>query len=232
MHSTNYLQKYTMNPLPPLLQVLTSRALILILAASFFLLLFVLPEVSAYQPCSICGDHHAVADLDGLFDGLVPYNNDRHRCGITEDLGRQGLLEQCEGGQGRFYKIDFGTFLSDDDGAYWFNCKCVRTDTDDDPCHVCGPNRIVSRPLDTIDTLPENPPSDQYQYLNKYSCQSLQDGDGFDDNCFDHLGSNRGSMEYSPEMVAIFEENCGCEERTECHLCPVGQALQFVVSTP
>ena len=94
MHSTNYLQKYTMNPLPPLLQVLTSRALILILAASFFLLLFVLPEVSAYQPCSICGDHHAVADLDGLFDGLVPYNNDRHRCGITEDLGRQGLLEQ------------------------------------------------------------------------------------------------------------------------------------------
>jgi hypothetical protein len=196
--------------------------MIMLRLVAFLFALTTLSSVAAYETCSICGDHHAVANLEGE----VPCDNAGHPCGITEDLGRSGDLEQCEGGQGLLVKFKSGTFRSDDDGNYQFSCNCVRVDTTDNPCHVCGDNRIVSRPLDTITTL-HHPPSDQYQYLNHYSCQYLQDGFGFDDNCFEHWGT----MEYSQEMVAIFEENCGCEERTVCNICAPGQKLKHPTSS-
>lgn len=184
--------------------------LIMIIMMRLIPFLWVLPSsllVAAYEKCSICGDHRSVANLNGE----VPYDGASHPCGVTEELGLSGELEQCQGGRGRLVDFEPRTFRSDDDGYYLlFSCKCVRIDTIDNPCHVCGENRIVSRPLATIQHF--------HKYLGHYSCQGLQDDRGFDFHC-----NAQGYDLRTPEMLSMFEENCGCEERTICNICAPGQ---------
>lgn len=91
-----------------------------------------------------------------------------------------------------------------------------------DACHVCGKGRIVSRPADTINKLPDNSP-DQWQYLNRYPCQELQESSGFGMSCFESWTG----VDFSPELIELFEENCGCEDQQACALSPPSHRLQY-----